>query len=307
MRFSSSPAPSRVFLGALSLALLPIVWTSCGEPDTESVPGDAGVDDADAADAGADDADAADADVGPDELPCDVRAVLEARCASCHSSPPAAGATFSLISRFDFLKPSSVDGENLAQRSVARMKAAIDPMPPSSEPPAAVAQVSVIEQWITAGTPAGTCGALPAKPVATTCASGSSWDQGDKGSALMNPGLPCRKCHQLQIPELAYFFAGTVFPSFHEQDLCNSPPPAEARIEILDESGAIALVLLPNEAGNFTSNAVVPGLPLPYRAQLVANGLVRAMTTLQQDGDCNGCHTEQGDSDAPGRLVWPTP
>lgn len=46
---------------------------------------------------------------------------------------------------------------------------------------------------------------------------------------------------------------------------------------------------------------------------MIANGLTRTMTTKQDDGDCNKCHTEQGihvgngADDAPGRIVWPQP
>lgn len=291
---------------AVCLTLLAATWMSCTGEDTDSMPGDAGVEDGGAnSDAGTD-ADA-DADPGPNELPCDVRAVIEEACASCHSSPPTSTATLTLVSRYDFLQPSSIQSETVGARSVARMNFADAPMPPESEPPAAAEQIAVLSQWVAAGMPPGECGAIPAKPAATTCASGSTWGDGDKGSKLMNPGLACRKCHLLQAPELAFYFGGTVYPSFHEADLCNSPPPADARIEILDENDKVTMTLLPNEAGNFISNAVVPGAPLPYRARLVAGGLTRSMNKLQQDGDCNGCHTEQGDDDAPGRLVWPRP
>jgi hypothetical protein len=290
------------------LPLLAATWMSCGGEDTDSSPVDAGVEDAGGdtdADTGAD-ADA-DADPGPNELPCDVRAVIEHHCGSCHSSPPTSTATLTLVSRFDFLQPSSVPGETVGARSVARMKSAAAPMPPKSEPPLAAAQAAVISEWVEAGMPPGDCGAIPAKPAETTCEGGSMWGDGDMGSKLMNPGLACRKCHLLQAPEHAYYFGGTVYPSFHEADLCNSPPPPDARIEILDENDDVTMTLLPNEAGNFISSAVAAGVPLPYRARLVANGLTRSMTKPQQDGDCNGCHTEQGAEDAPGRLAWPRP
>ena len=106
-------------------------------------------------------------------------------------------------------------------------------------------------------------------------------------------------------PRRAYFFSGTVFPDLHEQDLCHSPPPAGAQIEILDAQGNVTLTLTPGAAGNFTSSAVVAGVPVPYRARLVANGLTRSMSAAQTSGDCNACHTEQGEDGAPGRLVWP--
>ncbi|HVV87439.1 MAG TPA: hypothetical protein VHE35_30565 [Kofleriaceae bacterium] len=265
-------------------------------------------------DDGAGPADAAiDADPGPDELPCDVRAVLEDACTPCHSSPPVAGAPSSLTHRLDFRAPSTVDGEDLATRTAARLRDTVLPMPPRSEPPLSDGQRAVLDAWLTAGTPAGTCGAIAARPAPTTCASGQHWMQGDTGSIDMNPGRPCRACHQLSTPQLAYFFAGTVYPDYHEEDLCDSAPPEGARIEILDEHGAVTMTLRPSASGNFSSTGTAAGVAVPYTARLVANGLTREMTTAQDSGDCNSCHTEQGTHqatgmpDAPGRLVWPRP
>ena len=305
--------PASLSLALLLAPLLFAAWASCGDGDTsaDSTGGgpptgtDAGPDaEADAAD-DAPNEDAADAGPGPDELPCDVRAAIEAACLSCHSSPPTSEAPMSLVSRYEFLKPSSVPGQSIGERSVKRMKNADAPMPPATEPPAADWHLAVLEAWVSAGMPPGECGAIPAKPAETTCQSGDFWKGGDSGSPNMNPGRPCRACHLTEKPEYAYYFMGTAFPDFHEQDLCRSPPPEDARVEILDTAGNITLTLLPGPAGNFKSSSVVPGVPLPYRARVVANGLVRSMSAAQMSGDCNGCHTEQGDSGAPGRIVWP--
>ena len=242
---------------------------------------------------------------GPDQLPCDVRQVVEGVCANCHSSPVSAGATGSLTSRYDFLAPSSVAGETMGERSVARMKQAAAPMPPSVEPPLPAGYLDVLTKWVVAGMPAGACGAIPDKPAQTTCASGQRWDEEATPSKDMNPGLACRACHKTQASDFNYFFMGTVFPSFHEEDLCHSPPPSGAKVEILDESGAVTMTLTPTATGNFMSSAVAAGVPIPYRARLVADGLTRAMSSAQKDGDCNKCHSEQGLEGAPGRLVWP--
>jgi hypothetical protein len=244
-------------------------------------------------------------DLGPDELPCDVREVVEAVCSSCHSSPVAAGAPMPLLSRYDFLAPHPGSGKTVGAQSLERMKSAAAPMPPRSEPPASADQVAVFEQWVAAGMPPGACGAIPGKPAGTTCASGKTWDPNAVSTAQMNPGLACRGCHKTQASEFNYFFMGTVFPAFHENDLCMSPPPPGARVEILDAMGNVTMTLTPNAAGNFMSSAVVAGAPVPYAARLVANGLTRSMNGLQSDGDCNKCHTEQGAEGAPGRLVWP--
>lgn len=261
-----------------------------------------------------------DADPGPDELPCDVRAILEAACTTCHAAPPNSNAQVALTSRLAFLGPSSSDGATIARRARALLVDREEPMPPRSEPRLAVADLATLDAWLAAGSPPGAgataCGAISARPAPTTCASGTFWTRGDEGAREMHPGKACRACHLQQAPELAYYFAGTGFDDFHAQDDCNSPPPPDARIEILDSAGAIALTLVPDTVGNFTSLGVAAGVPLPYTARLVANGLVRAMQTPQDSGDCNACHTEQGtnannarpdDPAPPGRLVWPRP
>ncbi|UQA58382.1 hypothetical protein [Polyangium aurulentum] len=244
-------------------------------------------------------------DLGPNELPCDVRAVVEEVCSSCHASPVAAGAPTPLLARHDFLAPHPGSGKTVGEQSLERMKSAMAPMPPSSEPPMSAGQMAVFEQWIAAGMPPGTCGSIPAKPAETTCASGKLWDPNATSTAQMNPGQACRACHKTQASDFNYFFMGTVFPAFHEKDLCMSPPPPGAKVEILDATGKVTMTLTPNAAGNFMSSAVAAGVPVPYTARLVANGLTRSMTGPQKDGDCNKCHTEQGAEGAPGRLVWP--
>jgi hypothetical protein len=131
------------------------------------------------------------------------------------------------------------------------------------------------------------------------------WDLNATSTAQMNPGQACRACHKTKASDYNYFFMGTVFPGFYEKDLCMSPPPSGAKVEILDTTGKVTMTLTPNASGNFMSSAVVAGVPIPYSARLVANGVTRAMNAAQTDGDCNKCHTEQGIEGAPGRLVWP--
>jgi hypothetical protein len=147
--------------------------------------------------------------------------------------------------------------------------------------------------------------ATPVTPAETTCTSGQRWAESAGNSAEMAPGQACRQCHMLLAPDRAYFFMGTVFPSLHEEDDCEAPPPADGEIEILDSSGEVKLVLQPNSAGNFVSTSVAAPFPMPYTARVRAHGKVRAMSTPQRSGDCNACHTEQGTNGAPGRIVWP--
>ena len=244
------------------------------------------------------------------ELPCDVRDALVALCAQCHSSPPTSNAPEPLISRRDFFQPSSVAGESIAVRALARLRDPLQPMPPASEPAPGAVQIATLESWLASGAPPGGCSPLDPRPVLAQCPSGDYW-QGGPPSEQMNPGKPCRACHLAAAPHFAYFFQGTASSRFDTADDCTSAPPPSARIEIVDAAGAVALVLVPDGSGNFSSASLVSDVELPYRARLVVGTRARAMTTPQVDGDCNVCHTEQGsyvndgNASTPGRLVWP--
>jgi hypothetical protein len=45
-------------------------------------------------------------------------------------------------------------------------------------------------------------------------------------------------------------------------------------------------------------------MPLPYRALVVRGTNILEMKTPQTDGDCNRCHSANGDG-APGRVIAP--
>jgi hypothetical protein len=210
-----------------------------------------------------------------------------------------------LLSRTHFLAQDDASKKTIGALSLERMKSTMVPMPPLSEPPMSLSQLDIFEQWVTAGMPSGACGSISEKPLEPTCTSGKFWDTNATSTAQMNPGQACRACHKTEASDYNYFFMGTVFASFHEKDLCMSAPAAGAKVEILDTAGNVTMTLLPNATGNFMSSAVVAGVPIPYTARLIANGMKRSMTMPQKDGDCNKCHTEQGDENAPGRLVWP--
>jgi len=253
-------------------------------------------------------------DPGPDELPCDVKAALERACTHCHADPANSNAPEPLTTRFDFFRAAvSVDSQDVAQVARSRLSGTSPlPMPPRSEPPATSADLDTIRGWLAAGAPSGTCGRIAARPAPTTCRSGMMWTQDEACSDRMLPGMACRTCHAGEATQINYFFQGTMFPAFHEADLCEDPPPADAHIEILDDAtGQITLTLMPGAFGNFSSLGISPGVPIPYRARVVANGQMREMMTPQTSGDCNACHTEQGTHapgttlDAPGRITWP--
>ncbi len=256
-------------------------------------------------------------DGGIGGIPCAVATMVAEKCAVCHGNPQAGNATFPLMTRADFLQPSALDAtKNLYQQARYRLHNPFNPMPPVGYLQATSDEIYAFDQWEMAGAPEGTCNPSMPPPQPTDCVSNSLWQYGNAGSAGMNPGLACRACHlgqnfNGQNPQgisktsRAYYFIGTVFADAHARNLCISPPPAGAKIEILDKNGTVVSTLTPNAYGNFFSSSTGTTIALPYTARVTANGKSARMLTPQTSGDCNTCHTDQGLQGAPGRIYWP--
>ncbi len=248
-------------------------------------------------------------------LPCDVATVLATRCSSCHGVPLSGGAPIRLETRDDLIATDPISGATWADRCVARMTSATSPMPPTGAPPAS--ETAALQGWIAAGSPPSTCSQVidagtmtaDAGPAPTTCASGTFWGLGNQGSADMNPGLACKACHASKTPFKNYPYAGTVYPSLHEKDLCDGVVPSNAVVEILDGTGRVLKSMpVSTSSGNFHGGIpVLEQVASWYRARVRANGRVLEMRTpvTTKNGDCNSCHTEQGANGAPGRIVLP--
>jgi hypothetical protein len=87
---------------------------------------------------------------GPDigDLPCDVAAILTARCQSCHQNPPQGGAHFPLLTYEDTHRFLGMTGKHVWQR----MAEVIEPeglphMPYKSAPQLDNAQLTVLRDW----------------------------------------------------------------------------------------------------------------------------------------------------------------
>jgi uncharacterized membrane protein len=98
----------------------------------------------------------------PDQLtgfPCDVREVLQAKCAACH-----AGQTYvtQFKSRADLLEQSGTGPHALGVELAARLRPdAIAPMPPTgSAKQLAIAERQLLDGWSASGMPGGSCGEL---------------------------------------------------------------------------------------------------------------------------------------------------
>ncbi|MGQ0504069.1 MAG: DUF1588 domain-containing protein [Myxococcaceae bacterium] len=104
---------------------------------------------------------------------CEVQAMLETRCATCHGSPPTQGAPSSFLTLDDLRAPSTrVAGQTNAERSLARIsESGPVQMPPPPADPVAAEQIEALQRWINGGMP--------------TCAS----DGGTHPAAAPNPNL----------------------------------------------------------------------------------------------------------------------
>jgi mono/diheme cytochrome c family protein len=236
------------------------------------------------------------------DIPCDVNTVLQANCLSCHGSPPAA-APISLASYQDLTASSQTDPtKKVVERAVLRMQGTPSQMPPAPAALVAATDIQVLQSWITAGTPAGSCTVTGT----ATCQSGKSYSGGG-GSAYMNPGMACITCHKSNGDGPVFQIAGTVFPALHEADKCISAVGTSVTVVITDAAGTV--VTLPvNSSGNFSygGSRRSGALQLPFTAKVVAaDGKVRAMSSPQENGDCNSCHTVGGANGAPGRIMAP--
>jgi mono/diheme cytochrome c family protein len=231
------------------------------------------------------------------DLPCDVAQLLTDNCASCHGTTPSGGTRLHLV--------SAADLRTNADKAVARMKDAANPMPPDGLLPAS--SVAVLESWVSAGMPDGTCSVAGGADTNTpsVCTSNTRWTRGNRGSSSMRPGQACLSCHAQSGGDDAPTtgFAGTVYQTAHEPDDCNGVNGKTAAVQVvITDAAGKTFTLTPNSVGNFyRSTAFKP----PYTAKVIANGKTRAMKTPQRDGDCNACHTERGAESAPGRIFLP--
>ena len=92
---------------------------------------------------------------GGGNLPCDVQAVYQARCTTCHSATPSNGAPMPLVTRDNLIAPSFNNAaQTFAQRTVAGMQATTAPMPPAPGTRATAAEITTVNNWINAGYPA---------------------------------------------------------------------------------------------------------------------------------------------------------
>ncbi|MBS1122670.1 MAG: uncharacterized protein H6Q90_4898 [Deltaproteobacteria bacterium] len=233
-------------------------------------------------------------------LPCDVEEVIGAQCQGCHGSPLAGNAPIRLVTYEDLARKKG--GLTIAELSVMRMRDTVKPMPPAPSTPVSTADTGVLESWIAAGMPKGDCGGGEPGPfdVPATCTTGHTWTGGNHESPLMHPGAACITCHKASGEGPRYTVAGTVYATGHEPTDCNGAT-GSIFVEITDAAN-LKTQLPVNSVGNFFSRAA---FKFPIRAKVIANGKERVMVGPQASGDCNTCHSQTGNTMAPGRIALP--
>lgn len=244
-------------------------------------------------------------------LPAAVQAMLVARCQSCHGSSPSS--PMSLLNHADLVAAARSDANrSVAELVLERIQSADRPMPPGSGVSVPSEEIEAFRSWLTAGMPreeGEACseadGGSTTPPAAeTVCSSNQHWDSGRKG-ARMNPGRACISCHEREEDDPVVWLGGTVYPTFHEPDLCYGADASDAKV-IITQADDSEIVLSLTDTGNFSISAEdAPALRFPIRARVEWQGRVRAMNTPQESADCNGCHTERGANGAPGRIALP--
>jgi hypothetical protein len=114
-------------------------------------------------------------------LPCDVDAVLAARCRECHGATPLYGASMPLVTNADLHVPSRSNASIPVYQAVrARTHDATRPMPPPPSARLDAASQATLDAWIDRGAPARD---------GASCAASPGMDGGD-GSAGGDAGPP---------------------------------------------------------------------------------------------------------------------
>lgn len=237
-----------------------------------------------------------------DSLPCSVANVLATYCSSCHASASASSG-ISIASYADLMATAKSDtSQTVAQLSVARMKDGS--MPPSGNSAPSSSEIAAFEAWVNNGAAQGSCdpndgGVTDPFAGPAVCTSGKMYAFG--ASSAMEPGNACIACHATSGGAPKFTIAGTVYPTAHEPSRCYATGVAGAIVVITDKNGAKTNLTV-NSVGNFYSTKTIAK---PYTAEVQFQGRTRGMSAAQTSGDCNTCHTQNGDQSAPGRILLP--
>ena len=99
-------------------------------------------------------------------LPCDVDAILKARCQTCHAAEPKYGASAALVTWDDLQKPGpgGSAGKKVLDLVKERIHDDARPMPPSPQPRLDAKELATIDGWIAGGAKASDARCVTDKP-----------------------------------------------------------------------------------------------------------------------------------------------
>lgn len=236
-------------------------------------------------------------------LPCDVATYLAAKCTSCHGNPPLPSALAGLVTYADLKATSKEDPtKNEAELSVARMKNAMSPMPPGALPSAA--DVAILDDWITAGYPMGSCGSgngtagdggssVAPPPPPPSVFEGAPAFHAQTGPSAHNAGKDCMSCHRTGGGEAPRFsFGGTLYDG-------SGKPVAGAEVRLVDANGKASSVYT---GSNGTFYGQGSGFAAPAQVGVRnASGAKDMVSALQASngGACSSCHCTGGTCSVP--------
>ncbi len=119
-------------------------------------------------------------------------------------------------------------------------------------------------------------------------------------TARMLPGRMCQACHVRdgEAGRFVWTASGTVYANADSP--CNDDGLEGVKVELLDASDNVLLMLFTNRSGNFFT---AEPLSAPrFRIRLSKDGKTQEMQGLQPTGACAACHYPNADSGAPGRV-----
>jgi hypothetical protein len=216
-------------------------------------------------------------------IPCNVAAVLAAKCVSCHSDPPINGSLSGLVTLADLMATSKEDAtKNEAQLSLQRMQGTPSPMPPASlANPATAADIAAFQSWINGGYTGSCADAGSPPPAGVDPFAGAPAFASQVGPDSHNAGQNCMGgCHNH-----GFTFAGTLVDAAGNG-------VAGAEVRLLDTSGvAVSVYTGPN--GNFHSSATFTA-PAHVGARDATNKALMVTALAASNGGCNGCHATGG-------------
>ena len=216
-------------------------------------------------------------------IPCDVAAVLAAKCIACHSDPPVNGSLSGLVTLADLMATSKEDAtKNEAQLSLKRMQGTPSPMPPTSfGHPATAADIAAFQNWINASYQGSCADAGPPPPPPVDVFTNAPAFVSTIAPDSHNAGQNCMSgCH-----DHGFTFAGTLTDGHG-----NSVVGAEVRL--VDKNGA-QISVHTDPSGNFRSSTPFTA-PAHVGARDATNKAMMVTALTASNGGCNGCHANGG-------------